>query len=120
MYNIIPRSRVSHYQSVSHLLADVILNSLHSHNYKLTNEYSLSYGHASLISKKYIRPGRMAPSELTRSVRAVRVTTVADCSSSGLNTMCRVAYHPRIAVSAFLLALSVCYFKRTLWSCGPL
>jgi len=37
-YSIIPRSRVSRSQSVSHLSADVVLNSLHSHNYKLTNE----------------------------------------------------------------------------------
>jgi len=36
-YSIIPRSTVSSSQPVSHLLADVILNSLHSHNYKSTN-----------------------------------------------------------------------------------
>jgi len=33
-YSIIPRSTVSRSEPVSHLLADVVLNSLHSHNYK--------------------------------------------------------------------------------------
>ena len=48
-YCIIPRSTVSHSQPVSHLSADhVLLNFLHSHNYKLTNEYSLSSHHTSL------------------------------------------------------------------------
>jgi len=72
------------------------------------------------ISKKYFRPGGMAPSEWTRSVRAVRDTLVADYSAPGLNTTHRVAYRPPIAVSPFLLALLVSYFKRTLWRCGQL
>jgi hypothetical protein len=72
------------------------------------------------ISKKYFRPGGMAPSEWTRSVRAVRDTPVAGYSAPGLNTTRRVAYRPPIAVSPFLLALSVSYFKRTLWRCGQL
>jgi len=39
VYCIIPRSTVSCSQPVSHLSADhVVLNSLHSHNYLLTNE----------------------------------------------------------------------------------
>jgi hypothetical protein len=37
-YSIIPRSTDSHSQPVPHLSADVVLNSLHSHNSKLTDE----------------------------------------------------------------------------------
>jgi hypothetical protein len=66
------------------------------------------------ISKKYFRPGGMSPSEWTRSIRAVRDTPVEDYPAPGLNTTRRVAYRPPIAVSTFLLALSVSYFKRTL------
>jgi hypothetical protein len=62
----------------------------------------------------------MALSEWTRSVRAVGDTPVADYSAPGINTTCRVTYLPPIAVSSFLLALSVSYFKRTLWRCGQL
>ena len=62
----------------------------------------------------------MAPSEWKCSVRAVRDTPVADYSAPGLNTTSCVAYRPPIAVSPFLLALSVSYFKQTLWSCGQL
>ena len=72
------------------------------------------------ISKKHFRPGGMAPSEWTRSVRAVRDTPVADSSVPGVHTMRRVAYRPPIAVLQFLLALSVSYFKQTLWGCGQL
>jgi len=75
---------------------------------------------ADIISKKYFRLGGMAPSEWTRSVRAIRDTPVADCTAPGLNTTRRVAYRPPIAVLPFLLALSVSYFKRTLWRCGQL
>jgi hypothetical protein len=46
-YSIIPRSKVSHSQPFSHLSADVVLNSLHSLNYKLTDEKSLSCHRAS-------------------------------------------------------------------------
>jgi hypothetical protein len=70
------------------------------------------------ISKKYFRPGGMAPSEWTRSVRAVRDTPVADYSAPGVNSTRRVPYRPLIAVSPFLLVLSVSYFKRSLWRCG--
>ena len=46
---IIPRSTVSGSQPVSHLAADhVVLNSSHSHNYVLTNKYSLSSRRTSL------------------------------------------------------------------------
>jgi len=59
------------------------------------------------ISKKHFRPGGMAPSEWTRSVRAVRDTPVVDYSTPGVNATRRVAYCPLNAVSPFLLALSV-------------
>jgi len=77
-------------------------------------------GRSCSISKKHFRPGGMAPSEWTRSVRAVRDTPVTDYSTPGVNTTRRVAYRPLIAVSPFLLALSVFYFKQTLWRCGQL
>ena len=54
------------------------------------------------ISKKRFRPGGMAPSEWTRSVRAVRDTPVADYSAPGVNTTRRVAHRPPITVSPFL------------------
>jgi len=60
----------------------------------------------------------MATSEWTCSVRAIWNNPVADCSVPGINTMRRVAYRPPIAVSRFLPALSVCYFKQTPWRCG--
>jgi len=66
------------------------------------------------ISKKHFRPGGMAPSEWTRSVRAVRDTPVADYSGPGVNTTHHAAYCPLIAVSPFLLTLSV-YTKYTLY-----
>jgi len=56
----------------------------------------------------------------TRSIRAVRDTPVEDYSAPGINTTGRVPYHPPIAVSQFLLALSVSYFKQTLRRCGQL
>jgi len=59
------------------------------------------------ISKKHFRPGGMAASEWTRSVRAVTDTPVADYSAPGVNTTRRVAYRPPIAVSPFLLALKI-------------
>jgi hypothetical protein len=67
------------------------------------------------MSKKYFHPGKMAQSECTRSVKAVKDTLVADYSAPSLNTTGLVAYRPPIAISPFLLALSVSYFKRTLW-----
>jgi len=54
------------------------------------------------ISKKHFRPGGMAPSEWTRSVRTVSDTPVADYSAPGVNTMRRIAHCPPIAVSPFL------------------
>jgi len=62
----------------------------------------------------------MAPSEWTCSVRAVRDIPVAFYSAPGINTRCRVAYRHPIAGMPFLLALSVSYFKQTLWCCGQL
>jgi len=72
------------------------------------------------ISKKHFRPGGMAPIEWTRSVRAVRDTPVAEYSAPSVNTTPHVAYHPLIAVSPFLLALSVSNVKQILWRCGQL
>jgi hypothetical protein len=72
------------------------------------------------ISKKIFRSGVMAPSEWTRSVRAVRDTPVADYSAPGINTTRRVIYRPLIAVSLSLRVLSVSYFKQSLWRCGQL
>jgi hypothetical protein len=63
------------------------------------------------ISKKYFRPGGMAPSEWTRSIRTVRDTLVADYSAPDLNSMHRVPYHPPIAVSPVLVVLSVFNFN---------
>jgi hypothetical protein len=57
-------------------------------------------GEIDIISKKHLRPGGMALSEWTRSVRAIRDTTVADYPAPGVNTTRRVAYHPPIAVSS--------------------
>jgi len=72
------------------------------------------------ISKKYFRPGGMAPSEWTGPVRAVRDTPVADYSAHGFNSTRHVPYRPVIDVSPFLLVLSVSYFKWSLWRCGQL
>jgi len=72
------------------------------------------------ISKKYFTPGGMAPAEWTCSVRAVRVTPVADNSAPSTTTTCRGAYRPPIAVSPFLLALLVTRCNGTLWHCGQL
>jgi len=55
----------------------------------------------------WLRLGGLAASEWTCSVRAVRDTPVADYSMPGVNTTHRVAYRPPIAISPFLLALSV-------------
>jgi hypothetical protein len=63
------------------------------------------------ISKKKICPAGMTPSEWTRSVRAISDMPVAAYSAPGANTTRRVAYGPPIAVSPFLLALSVSYLK---------
>ena len=77
---------------------------------------SLVVGH----QQKQFRPGRMAPSESMRSVRAVSDTPVADDAAPAVNTTRRAAYRPPISVSSFHLALSVFYFKLTLWRCGQL
>ena len=73
-----------------------------------------------VVSKKHFRPDGMARSESTRSVRAVRDTPVAVYSAPGVHTMRHVASRPPIAVSPFLLALSVSDVKQTLWRCCQL
>jgi hypothetical protein len=72
------------------------------------------------ISNKFLRPGGMAASEWTRSVRAVRDTPVAEYSAPGVNSTRRIPYRPLIAVSTFLHVLSVSYFKQSLWRFGQL
>jgi len=72
------------------------------------------------ISKKHFRPGWMAPSEWTRSVRAVRDTAVADYSAPGANTTRHIPYRPPIAVSPCLLTLPLSCCKWTPWRCGQL
>jgi len=62
----------------------------------------------------------MAPSEWTRSVRAVRDTPVADYSAPGVDTTRRVVYRPPITVSLSLRILLVSYFQRSLGHCGQL
>jgi len=73
---------------------------------------------SSCIRKKHFRPGGMAVSEWMRSARAVRDTPLTDYSAPGANTTHRGAYRPMIAVSLFLLALSVSNCKWTLCRCG--
>ena len=72
------------------------------------------------ISKKHICQGGMAASVWRCSVGAVRDNHVADYSAPGINTMRCIAYCPPIAISPVLLALSVSYFKPTIWHCGQL
>jgi len=71
-------------------------------------------------ARKHFCLGGMAVSEWTCSIRAIRDTLVEDYSAPGVNTTRRIAYRPPIAVSLFLLALSVSYFKQTLWRWGRL
>jgi len=73
-----------------------------------------------LISERHFCPGGIAPSEWTRSMRAVRDTPVADYSTPGANTPRHVAYGPLIAVSSIVLALSVLYYTSTLRRCSQL
>jgi len=72
------------------------------------------------ISKNNFGPVGMAPSERTRSVGAIRDIPVAAYSAPGSNMTCRIADRPPIAVSQFLLALSVYYYTLTLWCRGQL
>jgi len=62
----------------------------------------------------------MPQSELTRSVGSVRNTPVANYSASSFNSTRHVPYRALIAVSPFLLVLSVSDFIRSLWRCGQL
>ena len=70
------------------------------------------------ISNKHFRPGGMAMSEWTRSIRAVTDMQVADRSAPGINNTRHIAYCAPIAVSPFFLPVSVSCFKRTIWHCG--
>jgi len=81
-----------------------------------TNEEEAYY----ISTKKYFCPEWIAQLEWTRSIRAVIDTPGADYSAPGLNTTQRVTSRPPIAVSPYLLALSVSFFKWTLWRCGQL
>jgi len=93
------------------------------YDYKQTNKPLLTqhYGHLRLQhQQKHFCLGGMASSEWMRFIRAVRETTVADSSLPGVDTTRRVAYRPPIAVSPFLLALSVSYCTQTIWRCGQL
>ena len=62
----------------------------------------------------------MPLSEWMRSIRNPRDSPEADYSAPGCNTSRRIAYHPPIGVSRFLLALLVSCFKRTIWICDQL
>jgi hypothetical protein len=73
-----------------------------------------------LITKHHFRPGGMAGSQWTRSVKGIRDPLVADYSVSGANTTRRVAYCPPTAVLPFSLALSVSNYKRKLLCGGEL
>jgi hypothetical protein len=75
---------------------------------------------ADYISKKHFRPGGMAASEWTRSVRAIRDTPVAEYCASGFTKTRRIAYRYPITVSQFLLALPFSSIKQTLWHCAQL
>jgi hypothetical protein len=70
------------------------------------------WDHVVVVSKEKFRAGRMAPSEWTRSVRAVRDTRVADYYATNVNSAVRFPYRHLITVSSFLLVLSVSHFKR--------
>jgi len=69
--------------------------------------------------KKFYLRG-MDLSEWTESVRADRDIQMAAYSVPGVRAMRWVDYCPPIAVSPFLLALSVFYYKQTLWRGGQL
>jgi len=72
------------------------------------------------ISKNRCGPGRMAASERMHSIRAVRDTQAGNYSAPDVDTTRRVAFGPPIAISPFVLPLSVSYFKQTIWRCGQL
>jgi len=55
-----------------------------------------------------------------RCIRTVTDTPVADCSAAGPNMTHRVEYRHPIAISTVHIALSVSYFKRTVWRLGQL
>jgi hypothetical protein len=67
------------------------------------------------ISKNHFSLRGMAASEWMRSGSAITDTLVADYSVPGINTIPRIAYCPLITVPRFVIALSVTYFKLSLW-----
>jgi hypothetical protein len=71
--------------------------------------------YCSTIFLTYVHQQKIFPSERNGYVRDDRDTPVADYFTPGLNTTGRIAYRTPIAVSLFLLALSVSYFEHTLW-----
>jgi len=73
-----------------------------------------------IISKNIFHWGGMAPSEWTRSIRAVRDTPVTEYATPGISTTRRVVYRPPIAVSPFRSVVFVSSFKQSLWRCGQL
>jgi len=100
---MIPRSTVSHSQPVSHLSADV-LNSLHSHNSKLTNEQSLSCCRASLqIDRLKVLRSRsiMACKFISKLVRS----QPPSASPDSIDHVLKVHLQPR-SITASMLARS--------------
>jgi hypothetical protein len=71
-----------------------------------------------LITKKDFRLGGLAASEWTCSVRAIGDTPGAYYSALNVNTTRRVIYRPPVAISPFILPLSVshCNQKTLRWS----
>jgi len=87
----------------------------------IINECNYSHKvYVAMIRKKHFRLGGMAALGCTRSVRSVGDIPVADYPPPGLNTTRHIAYCPLVTVSLLLLALSVSYFKQTLWLWGQL
>jgi hypothetical protein len=70
-----------------------------------TETQAMNHPTMCIISKKHFRPGGMAASEWTRSVRAVRDTLVADYFTPSVRTTRRVAYWPPIAISSHSVGL---------------
>jgi hypothetical protein len=86
-----------------HSPTDVVRNSWLYHPMQSSTQW---YRNRPYISEKHFRPGGMAPSEWTGSVRAVRDTPVADYSTPGVNAT-RVALHIALR-SLFRWFFSLC------------
>lgn len=96
---------------IAFLLVFMLLMWAESCSWKTTLLITDAISWSSFINKKYLGSGVMTLSELTHSVRAIGDTQLADYSAPGVNTKHRIAHCPPIAVSLYLLALSVSYFK---------